>query len=330
MRSCEAGRSGQAPRRAWPLAALGAVALAACGGSGAHTAPSDQSAPPASDPTTPTPPASQPQPQPSPQPPAQPPGPTALPQAPPQPVAALPAAYRLVWQDEFDGAAVDPTKWNVFAWARGDAQDTPDAVTVADGVLRITTYTENGVHKTGFLSTEYGHFEATHGYFEARIRFHGAPGQWCSFWLTSPTIGNPRGDPGHAGAEIDVVEHRLVDDGGWQLADYVGQNVIWDGYGAGKSNDHSVEQLPGGAPVNGAWHTFAVRWDETGYVFYVDANEQWRTSKGLSARSEYMLLTCEVLDHDWAGNIPAAGYGPRATSAAGMEVDWVRVWQLGP
>jgi beta-glucanase (GH16 family) len=259
------------------------------------------------------------------EPPATPPAPTM-----PQPAAALPAVYHLVWQDEFDGTSVDRTKWNVFAWARGDAQDTPDAVTVADGVLRITTYTENGVTKTGFLSTEYGLYEATHGYFEARIRFHGAPGQWCSFWLTTPTIGNPKGDPGRAGAEIDVVEHRFVDESGWQLADYVGQNVIWDGYGAGKSNDHNVEQLPAGAAVNGAWHTFAVRWDETGYVFYSDANELWRTAKGLSNRSEYLLLTCEVLDHEWAGNVPAGGYGARATSTAGMEVDWVRVWQQGP
>jgi hypothetical protein len=328
----------------WRLVALGAVALVACGSSSRTAPPSAQNVPPVGDPPSPVPPVGDP---PAPQTPApQPPGPTPVPQPPPvpqpippepplpsgspQPAAPLPPGYRLVWQDEFNGAAVDPTRWHVFAWDRGDARDTPAAVTVAGGVLRITTSTEGGVHETGFLSTEYGLFEATRGYFEARIRFHAAPGQWCAFWLTTPTIGNPRGDPARAGAEIDVVEHRLLDESGWQLADWVGQNVIWDGYNVGRQNDHHVSPLPDAAPVNGAWHTFAVRWDETAYVFYVDAAEMWRTSAGLSSRSEYMLLTCEVLDHDWAGNIPATGYGPRATSTSGMEVDWVRVWQKGP
>jgi beta-glucanase (GH16 family) len=245
----------------------------------------------------------------------------------PTPVAALPPGYQLAWHDEFDGAALDTSRWNAFSWARGDAIDTPDAVTVADGVLRITTYTENGVHKTGFLSTEYGKYQATRGYFEARIRFSTSPGEWCSFWLTSPTIGNPKGDALLAGAEIDVVEHRVIDESGWALGDLAGQNVIWDGYGAGRQNVHHVAAAAGGAPIQGQWHTFAVLWDEVGYTFYVDADAVWTTSSGLSSRSEYLLLTCEILDHDWAGNIPAGGYGSRASSTTHMDVDWVRVWQ---
>jgi len=36
-----------------------------------------------------------------------------------------------------------------------------------------------------------------------------------------------------------------------------------------------------------------------------------------------------VDDHTWAGNIPAGGFGSRATSTTGMDVDYVRVWQKG-
>jgi beta-glucanase (GH16 family) len=232
-----------------------------------------------------------------------------------------------VWADEFNGDRIDPSRWNVFDWRRGEAQDTPDAVEVKDGILRISTYSEGGVQKTGFLSTEYGKYEATHGYFEARIRFHGVSGQWCAFWLTSPTIGDPLGDPARAGAEIDVVEHRIVDESGWRIGDWVAQNVIWDGYDLHRADVHHGSPLPDGAPVNGAWHTFGVLWDDAQYVFYVDANELWRTSAAVSQRSEYVLLTCEILDHDWAGNVPAGGYGPKSGSSPGMEVDWVRVWR---
>lgn len=256
------------------------------------------------------------------------PTPTPTPAAPALlPAAPLPPGYQLTWHDEFDGAAIDSSRWNVFDWRRGQAQDTPDAVDVKDGVLRISTYTEDGVQKTGFLSTEYGKYDATHGYFEARIRFHGVSGQWCAFWLTSPTIGDPLGDPADAGAEIDIVEHRIIDESGWKIGDWVAQNVIWDGYGAHRADVHHGSPLPDGGPVNGVWHTFGVLWDDSQYVFYVDANEMWRTSTAVSQRSEYVLLTCEILDHDWAGNIPDGGYGPKSDSSPGMEVDWVRVWQ---
>jgi beta-glucanase (GH16 family) len=322
---------GRQPCGAIALLVAVAVAIAGCGGgpdpAPAAGAPSPAAPPsPAPVPPPPAPPAAPP--------PAAPPaapapaGGAPAPAAVPEPVAALPAGYRLVWQDEFGGAALDPTRWRFLAGPRGDAVRTPDAATVEGGVLRFTTYTDAaGVHRTGFVSTEGGLFEAVHGYFEARIRFRGTPGQWCAFWLHSPTIGVPLGDPARAGTEIDVVEHRFTDESGWQLADWVGQNVLWDGYGPHKKNVHHVSPLPGGAPVQGQWHTFAVLWDETSYTFYVDDAALWSTSAAVSQRSEYLLLTCEVLDAEWAGFVPPGGYGPRSSSTTGMDVDWVRVWQ---
>jgi hypothetical protein len=88
-----------------------------------------------------------------------------------------------------------------------------------------------------------------------------------------------------------------------------------------------VLPLPNGAPVDREWHTYAVLWTSTGYTFYVDEMELWTTAAALSHRTEDVRLTCEVEDASWAGYVPAAGYGPRAASQTGMEVDWVRVWQ---
>jgi beta-glucanase (GH16 family) len=258
-----------------------------------------------------------------------PPPPPPPPQSPGAAPPVPPAGYRLVWADEFDGNGLDPTRWTADTGKRRDAYDTPDAVTVADGLLTVTTSTEGGRHETGFLGTG-ALFQAERGYFEARIRFSDAPGSWCAFWLNADTNGKPIGDPAHAGVEIDVVEHRVTDQGGWQLADHVALTLNWDGYGKAKKTNQKVTQLAGGAPVQDAWHTYGVVWTETGYTFYVDAAPLWSASGPVSARPESLYLTCEVDDGSWAGSIPAGGYGPRAESTTRMQVDWVRVWQAPP
>jgi hypothetical protein len=160
--------------------------------------------------------------------------------------AVPPAGYQLVWEERFDGSSLDPARWTALAGPRRSGYVTPAAVSVAGGLATLTTYTEGGVHYTGFLSTE-GKFAARYGYFEARIRFHDAPGSWCAFWISTYTVDDSVGNPGGNGTEIDVVEHRVTDPGGWtELADMVALNVNWDGYGPDKKTAQLVTQLPDG------------------------------------------------------------------------------------
>jgi beta-glucanase (GH16 family) len=238
-----------------------------------------------------------------------------------------PAGYRLVLDEQFDGNALDASRWTPMNAIRRDALTTPAAVAVSGGVLTLTTSTEAGVHQTGFVTTD-GKFLARYGYFEARIRFNDAPGSWCAFWLLSPTVGEPRGDPGRAGAEIDVIEHRVTDQSGWtELADLVQVAINWDGYDANRKNVNKVLPLPGGARVQGEWHTYAVLWTSEEYTFYADGVALWTTSTAVSHVAQDVRLTCEVLDGSWAGDVPKGGYGPRGVSTTRMEVDWVRAWQ---
>jgi Glycosyl hydrolases family 16 len=110
----------------------------------------------------------------------------------------------------------------------------------------------------------------------------------------------------------------------------VALNLNWDGYGSDRQNRQRVTNLPDGAPLQGQWRTYGVLWTPTGYTFYVDAVPLWKIEEAVSQRSETLQLTCEVADASWAGYVPAGGYGSRASSTTGMEVDWVRVWQQGP
>ncbi len=261
----------------------------------------------------------------------------AAPQNPPAATSDTPQSaidterWKLVWHDEFDGTQLDQTKWTGQAAPRKGAQNTPDAATVRDGVMTITTWTENGQHFTGFLRTV-GKFETTYGHFEARIRFHTTPGQWGAFWLTSPTLGKPLGDVAKAGVEIDVVEHRAVYGVGTgksnDASNLQGMALHWDGYGEHhQAKGHPGHPAPGAPSLQDNWHTYAVRWTPEHYTFYLDGKEQWTTDIAVSQRPEFLLLTCEVEDKGWAGAVPEGGFGSREESKTKMEVDWVRVWQ---
>ncbi|MCU0916062.1 MAG: neutral/alkaline non-lysosomal ceramidase N-terminal domain-containing protein [Planctomycetes bacterium] len=227
-----------------------------------------------------------------------------------------PAGYRLVWSDEFDGTALDLSKWSYRGLGRRrDALNVADAVSVGDGRLTITTYTAEGKHCTGMIGTE-GKFEQRFGYWEARIRFDGAPGMWSAFWIQTPAFGRPPNDPATAGMEIDVMEHRVSDRSGQDISGPAHHALH---IGGGKSQSHVTEDLKLGR----GFHTYGVLWTETEYRFFVDGKLTW-TAAPVSKRPEYLILSSEIQDQSWAGTIPAGGYGPRPSSQTRMVVDYVR------
>jgi beta-glucanase (GH16 family) len=160
-------------------------------------------------------------------------------------------------------------------------------------------------------------FEQTYGYFEARMKFDSLPGQWSAFWLQSPTIGGPPGDPAAAGVEMDIAEHRArcvaappptppaACAAGNDISDRIQQALIWDGYGA-----HSKAAVKLSDPLagigNSGWHTWGLRWTPADLTFYYDDIAIWSTTGPISRRSEYVILSSEVGEF-FAGAIPAAG-----------------------
>ena len=149
----------------------------------------------------------------------------------------------MVWEDNFDGTQLDTTKWKAETYFRRAAQNSAEAVTVKDGILALLTYTENGKNFTGFLSSK-GKYETAFGYFESRIRFHTTPGEWGAFWVHTPSMGKPLGDPAKAGTEIDIMEHRSVDDKGKDISNMYVMNLHWDGYGKDHKHDGGKSKVP--------------------------------------------------------------------------------------
>jgi len=241
------------------------------------------------------------------------------------------------WSDEFNGSSLDLTRWGYRAeGARHDGILTRDAVSVGNGALTNKTYTEAGKHYSGMISTQKSGsagFEQTNGYFEARVKFNSAPGQWSAFWLQSPTIGSPLGDPATAGVEMDIAEHRarcvmtanapcsVAGD----ISNRIQQALIWDGYGPASKATVKLSDPPAGLG-NDSWHTWALRWTPNDATFYYDDLALWSMTGPISRHSQYIILSSEV-GQFFAGAIPPAGYGSRQTTTTNMQVDWVRVWR---
>lgn len=94
-----------------------------------------------------------------------------------------PAGYtHLVFSDEFNGNALDPSKWYYRTGGRILSFQKPDNVRVSGGLLHIDLKKEDagGKHYTagGVISKQ----QFKYGYFEARFRVPHAAGWHTSFW----------------------------------------------------------------------------------------------------------------------------------------------------
>jgi beta-glucanase (GH16 family) len=242
------------------------------------------------------------------------------------PAAPIGPDYQLVWHDEFDGTNIDQTKWVI----RGDGPRLQgywmkDASSLdGNGHFVVRTFKDaQGRYTTGGIATE-GKYAWLFGYFEARVKFPATQGHWPAFWLTKHPL-TPTPDAGRAGTEIDIMEKP------W-LTDQIQQTLHWNGYGKEGQEAHHIVRP---ANVNdGNWHTFAVKWTPTNYVFYVDGRQTWETRDGgVSQIPEFISVNEEIGHFDshhfkWNSG-PVWGTGPieKASLPDYYLVDYVRVFQ---
>jgi beta-glucanase (GH16 family) len=219
--------------------------------------------------------------------------------------------WKLVWHDEFDGDALDESKWETPPdGKRRDAFWMRKAVSLdGQGHLAISTLKEDGKYIDGCVRTR-GKFEHAFGYYVARIQFQRQPGHWSAFWLYNSSVGKV-GNEGRDGTEIDIMEKPWLDE-------RINYALHWDGYGPAHKSEGKVVRVPG---VMQGFHAFGLLWMPDHYVFYVDGKEMWRTKAGGVCQVPlYIKLSDEV--GNWGGDIHKAKLPDR------FLVDYVRVYDL--
>jgi len=218
--------------------------------------------------------------------------------------------YVLVWSDEFNGTKLDLSKWGYRQLGkRRDAYNVKDTVRLdGKGNLELITRKVGDRYHTAMIGTQ-GKFETRFGYFECRMRFQKQVGHWSAFWLQSPRYG-PVGDPAKYGAEIDVIEYLA------KTPELVRINIHWDGYGKHHKHVGATHIKKG---LNKGFHLVGFEWKPDRYLFYIDGEKVWETTKGISRRRQYIILSLEV--GKWAGDIA------KARLPDGILVDYVRVYK---
>lgn len=239
--------------------------------------------------------------------------------------------WRLVWQDEFNGSGeVDVSKWDKPEYNRRNNDNGPDGwwlkensyqdgngnlVIVASVINNRNSDDDSYDYATGAVRS-INKFEQRFGKFEIRCQLPTQPGWWVAFWLMSSSVGNVDGS-GEDGTEIDIMECF-----GW--TDRINQALHWDGYGDDHQSAGNSFEMD---DIRNGYHTFALEWNETEYIFFVDSIETWRTSAGgVSKVPAYVKITGELSTLPWAigegwANNPGSGKFPDY-----FLIDYVRVW----
>jgi beta-glucanase (GH16 family) len=271
-----------------------------------------------------------------------------------------PAQWTLVWSDEFEGDAVDRTKWDFdlgngfydyrnHAWIPGWGNEElqyytgePENVVVQDSCLRIRAV-KSALHGCGYTSARLRSkardgrvlFAKQYGRIAFRARVPWGKGLWPALWMLP--VDDAYGGWAASG-EIDLME--IVG----ERPEQVLSSLHFGSAAPRRTLITATHPLPPGQLVSD-WHTYAVEWEPGEIRFYVDEvltcrYDHW-WSCGLTDNGQGLEAASEADLHPWPApfdqpfylvmNVAVGGNFPGKPNAethfpAELVVDWVRVW----
>lgn len=229
-----------------------------------------------------------------------------------------PPGWTLVWNDEFNGAGIDPTKWNIESDDPGGHVSccltnglqfwSADDVTVQNGILRLTSEQrwEGGKRYTSGAVSTLNTFGFKYGRVDIRARLPKTKGIWLAFWML-PVRQTWQGLPPH---EVDITE-------------LLGQNpatiYMVNHWGSQKQScDYT------GPDFSADYHVFSLVWDSSALTWYVDGIRRCQVSQGIPDEDMYFVLNTYV-GGSWPGPPNATTVLPQYT-----DIDYIRVYKSIP
>jgi beta-glucanase (GH16 family) len=250
------------------------------------------------------------------------------------PSPTVPAGYDLVFSDEFNGPALDTSKWwTRYVYDNGMLDRLNDEkqvyrenrnhVMTGSSVKLTAAYKAggNGIDfESGMLRSK---TTVRNGYFEARVKMPKGKGAWPAFWLNGEDAAWP--------PEIDIFE--FVNNGTDDRSNMLHTNVIdqgaqkasWGTTDAAFNRQYFYWTAP--FDFTDDFHTIAALWTDRAVTTYVDGkaiatrNYSWVHNDGRDAGMAHILLNFAV-GGQWAGR-----YGVDQAFPGGFEVDYLRAYQ---
>ena len=224
--------------------------------------------------------------------------------------------WKLVWNDEFDGFALDRSKWDfrtdfwgkhspTFIGEEGvelDGESHLKMNLVFDGTDYYSSHMQTGAltYDTPKAEGQGGFwpfgkkpepkFMHGFGYYEICCKLPKNDGWHAAFWLQSPSVG-AHPDAAQCGVECDIMENYRQHTEGLIVC-----GNGWNGYGPGESKWCGHFQFPYEETPDG-WHRYAVDWSPEGYTFYADGRVvgvQSPPECPVSHVEQFILVSTEV------------------------------------
>lgn len=237
----------------------------------------------------------------------------------------------LLFSDEFNGAAIDSSKWNTAQqWGPDlvindelqyyvDTQSNPDfgynpfsfdgeslIITATQTPSELSAVANGQPYLSGVLSTA-GKFEMIHGYIEARMDFPAGTGLWPAFWMLSadfedlkPQLFIAEGNGGEPDSfyhnyNYHDTEGNLRSPGQWQVT----QDEFAEGF-----------------------HTLGVSWKSDELLFYVDGIPRYRIVGENVANQAMYLIANLAVGGVWTGSPDST-----TTLPAELKIDYIRAYR---
>jgi beta-glucanase (GH16 family) len=228
-------------------------------------------------------------------------------------------SYTLVWSDEFNGTAVDTTKWGFVTGSLNVNQEEeyyqPSNATVANGYLMITAknQSQGGFSYTSARMSTANKFNVTYGKIEARIALPIGAGLWPAFWMLGSDINT--GTTWPSCGEIDIMEHIDTDS-------LIYGTMHW------LSGGQAVQYGLNMASSPSQFHIYSVVWNANSIQWYVDntlyvtGNIANNVNSTGAFHSPFFILLNLAVGGSWPGLTVDQSKLP-----ATMYVDYVRVYQ---
>ena len=242
------------------------------------------------------------------------------------PGSPVPAGWRTVFHDDFDGSRLNSGRWTTcYDWNDGGCTNSgnpeqqwylPGQVSVGDGVLTLHADRRSARGSdgrtypwvSGMISTGRDHWDArprhtfTYGYFEASIRISPEKTMFPGFWLMPASRYTP--------PELDIMEF-------FGTTEEVSMYTHWrDRNGV----DHQKAGNYGPVDFPADYHRFGMLWEADAVTWYVDGVERFKVTEPERIPHVPMELLINL-----AVGVPQPP--PPSVDSGRMTVDWVRVWQ---
>lgn len=228
--------------------------------------------------------------------------------------------YREVFFDDFDGDALDREIWEL----RHPGFNSYDQAAVRGGNLILTgEYLAAGAAGPGWYSCDLQlRQKYLRGYFEIRCKCSSTADYWSAFWIQADhPYDHALSRGGVGGCELDIFEAPYAAETNAARRNAVTQTVHCNGWDADEA--HIDSRMLGKFRVQDpyeTYHTYALQWTETEYIFYIDGVESARSSfgSGVSEVAEYVCVSlCKPQEMTLTPGTQAV-----------YTVDYVRILQL--